>query len=163
VPVQAARVAMNRRRPGRLLQVLRIGTDLRSVRPGLPDRHDSHYRRWLSDRRTVVKRLKRVLADAVGLTEPINSRMVGKPYLGITSRLPVILPQSRQVPNGVPSSRKPTFVVCDSASVRFTSEPAVSIGSDAVFPCSARSSEIFYRPHVSGTASFIYGQRPPVR
>jgi hypothetical protein len=53
----------------------------------------------------------------------------------------------------LPSSRKPTFVVCDSASVRFTSEPAVSIDSDAVFPCSARSSEILYRPHVSGTAS----------
>jgi hypothetical protein len=26
--------------------------------------------------------------------EPIDSRMVGKPYLGITSRLPVIRPES---------------------------------------------------------------------
>lgn len=51
----------------------------------------------------------------------------------IREELPVILPQSRQVPNGVRSSRKPTFVVCDSASVRLTSEPAFSIDSDAVF------------------------------
>jgi len=41
---------------------------------------------WILD--TAIARL--LSTNAVVLTEPPNSGMVGKPYLGITSRLPVI-------------------------------------------------------------------------
>jgi hypothetical protein len=58
----------------------------------------------------------------------------------------------------LPSSRKQTLGVCDTASVGFISERVGSIDSDAFFPCSVRSSEILYLPRIFGRADLRYGQ-----
>jgi hypothetical protein len=57
----------------------------------------------------------------------------------------------------LPSSRKPTFGVCGSASVRFISERMGSIDSDAFFPCFMGSSEILYLPHILSAGDLCYG------
>src|ERR1022692_5339615 len=61
---------------------------------------------WILD--TAIARL--LSTNAVVLTGPPNSQMVGKPYLGITSRLPVIRAQSQRVTgadqiNGLPTGQ----------------------------------------------------------
>jgi len=62
----------------------------------------------------------------------------------------------------LPSSRKPTFGVCGSASVRFISERAGSIDFDAFFPCSMGSSKILYLPDILGAGNLSDGQESAV-
>lgn len=62
----------------------------------------------------------------------------------------------------LPSSRKPTFGVCGSASVRFISERVGSIDFDAFFPCFVGSSEILYLPHILVAGELCYRQESAI-
>lgn len=62
----------------------------------------------------------------------------------------------------LPSSRKPTFGVCGSASVRSISERVGSIDFDEFFPCFVGSSEILYLPHILVAGELCYRQESAI-